>query len=173
MVEFTNLISSMLVTIDTSGDGFIDYNELLAAAEEEPVSAQRPRWRASEVLTHSVFAVQQMLLDAIAAVLPAPVAASKALQLLRKRTSFDWDRLMMLSKFLRSKGHSSHKLPSEPANRSYKTAVHRGDGAEQIDEEQFLAIMPEFLGMGGDKAEQVFIHVQLIVFLGVFHLFNN
>ena len=78
MVEFTNLISSMLVTIDTSGDGFVDYNELLAAAEEEPVSAQRPRWRASEVLTHSVFAVQQMLLDAIAAVLPAPLAPHSA-----------------------------------------------------------------------------------------------
>eukprot|EP01050_Picozoa_sp_SAG11_P002821 SAG11_NODE_147_length_14771_cov_3.279648_13_plen_93_part_00 len=54
-------------SVDSSGDGEIDYSELLEAVELEP-----------------------LLLDAIAAVLPQPPTATKVVALLRERTNFDW-----------------------------------------------------------------------------------
>ena len=43
MVEYADLISSILLTADTNADGMIDYNELLAATVR-PTKEMTCRW---------------------------------------------------------------------------------------------------------------------------------
>jgi hypothetical protein len=69
MVDYHDLIASVIATVDASGDGLVDYHELLAATETEPV-----------------------LLDAIAAVLPNPPEMLNVVAFLQQRAHFDWER---------------------------------------------------------------------------------